>query len=87
MDNILNQKTRSFFDEVDLFQQTANNNVLFQKVKKISSFTNKVYYGETVRGMTHVSPLVEKKFANQTSDDILEKYFIDAEKQERGSQT
>lgn len=33
--------------------------------------------GETIRGMSFVSPLVEYKFYNQTSEQIYKKYFID----------
>ncbi|WP_156907067.1 hypothetical protein [Epilithonimonas caeni] len=34
--------------------------------------------GETIRGMNFVSPLVEYKFYNQTSQQIYKKYFVDA---------
>lgn len=87
MDNILNQKTRSFFDEVDLFKQTANNNVLFPDLKKINSFKNNIYYGETIRGMTHVSPILQKPLVNAYSHEIAASYYIDAEKIKKNKHT
>ena len=43
--------------------------------------------GETIRGMTNVSPLLEYKFYNQTSDKINEKYFIDGSSPLQGTFT
>lgn len=80
MNDILNQKTRIFFDEVDLFKQTSNNNVQFPDVKKTNSFSNNIYYGETVRGMTHVSPILQKPLINANSREISATYYIDANK-------
>jgi len=40
-----------------------------------------VYFGQTIRGMTHVHPLTRMKFSSRTSREIEELYFPDAEKQ------
>ena len=41
--------------------------------------------GETLRGMTNVSPLAEMKLYNQTSEQIFNKYFPDAENIQKGN--
>ena len=45
------------------------------------------FLGETIRGMNNVSPLVAYKFFNQNSNDILNKYFIDAPPHTEGTFT
>ena len=42
------------------------------------SFKNAFTLGENIRGMTNVSPLATVKFFNQTSDDLLTKYYPDS---------
>ncbi|WP_294332688.1 zincin-like metallopeptidase toxin domain-containing protein [uncultured Chryseobacterium sp.] len=42
------------------------------------SFKNAFILGENIRGMTNVSPLATAKFFNQTSDDLLTKYYPDS---------
>lgn len=51
----------------------------FQDIKM-----DNVQLGETIRGMKNVSPLVEIKFNNQTSDEIFGKYFPDATNTQKG---
>ncbi|KAA5533894.1 hypothetical protein [Paenimyroides baculatum] len=43
MDNILNQKTRSFFDEVDLFKQAANTFTVFESIKTKEKYVSPFY--------------------------------------------
>ncbi|WP_295204398.1 zincin-like metallopeptidase toxin domain-containing protein [uncultured Chryseobacterium sp.] len=42
------------------------------------SLKNTFTIGEHIRGMNHVSPLATVKFFNQSSDDLLTKYYPDA---------
>ena len=49
--------------------------------------TNNVILGETIRGIHNVSPLAAVKFYNQTSDDIYNKYFPDANESSKGNTT
>lgn len=44
----------------------------------LPSFKNAFTLGESIRGMTNVSPLATVKFFNQTPDDILTKYYPDS---------
>lgn len=54
-------------------------NTVFPEIKRTSSFTNKVYFGETVRGMQHMSPVLQKPLVYAASRDITATYYIDAE--------
>ncbi|WP_294311950.1 hypothetical protein [uncultured Chryseobacterium sp.] len=49
------------------------------------SFKNAFTLGENIRGMTNVSPLATVKFFNQTSDDLLTKYYPDSENVQKGN--
>ncbi len=54
-------------------------NTVFPEIKRTGSFTNKVYFGETVRGMQHMSPVLQKPLVYAASRDITATYYIDAE--------
>ena len=49
MDNILNQKTRSFFDEVDLFKQTANTLTVFESIKTKEKYVSPFYAENSIK--------------------------------------
>lgn len=49
------------------------------------SLKNTFTIGEHIRGMNHVSPLATVKFFNQSSDDLLTKYYPDAENVQKGN--
>ena len=54
-------------------------NTMFPEIKRTDSFTNKVYFGETVRSMQHMSPVLQKPLVYAASKDITATYYIDAE--------
>lgn len=51
------------------------------------TYKNAFTIGENIRGMTNVSPLATVKFFNQTSDDLLTKYYPDASPPVKGTFT
>ncbi|MDF2553822.1 MAG: hypothetical protein K0R77_3097 [Chryseobacterium sp.] len=50
----------------------------FEGFLKTKNDAGVMQLGETIRGMSNVSPLVAMKLTNQKSGDIKDKYFIDA---------
>lgn len=51
------------------------------------SFKKSFTIGENIRGMKNVSPLATVKFFNQSTDDVLTKYYPDAESPVEGTFT
>ena len=77
--------TIPFQDTVAMQQKGYYNNM--QEYKQANNFQKSFQLGETIRGMNNVSPLVAYKFFNQSSNDILNKYFIDASPPTEGTFT
>ena len=77
--------TIPFGDTVAMQQKGYYNNM--QEYKQANNFQKSFQLGETIRGMNNVSPLVAYKFFNQSSNDILNKYFIDASPPTEGTFT
>ncbi|WP_294297751.1 hypothetical protein [uncultured Chryseobacterium sp.] len=75
----------NFLDFSEVMQQRHKN---FQNFLNTgNSMPQPVRLGETIRGMSHVSPLVTVKPAdNSQSEDFLKKtYFVDAQKEKKGN--
>lgn len=79
-----------FEDNLDLSNfKTISFEDLNKGFENKNSFLNlkKEAVGKSIRGMNNVSPLVVKKFYNQTLNDISSKYFPDASSSLEGSFT
>ena len=59
----------------------------FQDFLKVKNEAQTMQLGETIRGMSNVSPLVAMKFGNQKSEEIKNKYFVDATTLKEGTFT
>lgn len=59
----------------------------FQDFLKVKNEAQTMQLGETIRGMNNVSPLVAMKFGNQKSEEIKNKYFVDATTLKEGTFT
>jgi hypothetical protein len=70
--NLLNALPRVF--TVEQMQQILE----AQSAARANARLTHKHSGQTIRGMTHVSPLVEFKFHNRTVVEIAERYFPDA---------
>jgi len=57
----------------------------FQDFLKVKNEAQTMQLGETVRGMSNVSPLVAMKFGNQKSEEIKNKYFVDGKATQKGN--
>ncbi len=78
-------QTGNFLDFSPVMQQNRKNFQDFLNTR--NSMPQPIRLGETIRGMSHVSPLVTVKPAdNSQSADFLKKtYFVDAQKEKKGN--
>lgn len=78
-------KDGAFLDFPSMMQQTNKSLQDFINIQSNKPLPNEL--GETIRGMSNVSPLATYKFYNQNSDEIASKYFVDADPPEKGTFT
>ncbi|PRB02453.1 hypothetical protein CQ046_12915 [Chryseobacterium sp. MYb7] len=78
-------KDGAFLDIPSMMQQTNRNLQDFLNTQSSMPLPNPM--GETIRGMSNVSPLATYKFYNQNLNEIASKYFVDADPPEKGTFT
>ncbi|WP_431612030.1 zincin-like metallopeptidase toxin domain-containing protein [Chryseobacterium sp. 'Rf worker isolate 10'] len=78
-------KDGAFLDIPSMMQQTNKSLQDFINTQSSRPLPNEL--GETIRGMSNVSPLATCKFYNQNSNEIASKYFVDGDPPEKGTFT
>ncbi len=74
---IFKMKNTEYKDVFDFGEEALSMENKFS-APSFPSFKNAFTLGENIRGMTNVNPLATVKFFNQTSDDLLTKYYPDS---------